>query len=764
MAWPQTLDYNAAIQNLRSSFGDPGLRQGEPALNAMGLPMPRSGNFADVYEVRSPATGQSWAVKCFKREVPGLKTRYQQIAAHLKQARLPFMVDFDYLERGVLVQGAWYPILKMAWIEGFSLNQFVRDSLDKPGVLKAILRLWALLAKRLREAQIAHGDLQHGNVILVPVADSQSLGLRLIDYDGMFVPSLANTQVGEAGHPNFQHPHRTRDGGYNIDSDRFSHLVICCAIRSLIAGGRRLWDRFDNGDNLLFREQDFLTPATSPLFQELWKTSDAEVRNFSGHLLLACAKPLDEVPTLDTVFVDGAVQALSAQQTKQVDALLRRGASHIRPVAQFVPGSFTGARPTPSRADDPNWRWGPRQTTALPLGTTPVQPGVRLGSARRVQNASRQITRGILLAVGVWLGVMLLIAAVRYGPGLGRWISQLWEGPPSTAPSPGVTRPGIPAVPPVVPSPQPQPQPQLQPQFPAPIPPATAMPAPIAEPKPEKPALLAPPASQENPLLAKVGEKAVAAPPKAPARDSAPSPIGSMLDSDKEEPWNRWASAKASQIGGHFFQRVSLTKGETTINLARARGTSAGGGVLSSNDVVSRKFALGAGKLFFGNDAYSFGDREFDAKEPLRMYEIPELAKKLGLLSVRVELRADDADAQVIVEGDADLAAAEERLEKIKKPWGVIVRSLNPARLNDRPFRELSELLHWNVMVLGDDRKALREALASPVHQERDRLERVLKAHASESSSPSVDRSDGLRQLREGCREVSFVVYKQGGK
>ena len=50
MAWPQSQDYNEAIQNPQSSFGDSELRGGQAVTNAMGMPMPRSGNFADVYE------------------------------------------------------------------------------------------------------------------------------------------------------------------------------------------------------------------------------------------------------------------------------------------------------------------------------------------------------------------------------------------------------------------------------------------------------------------------------------------------------------------------------------------------------------------------------------------------------------------------------------------------------------------------------------------------------------------------------------------
>src|SRR5258708_24548306 len=114
MPWPLSQDYNEAIQSTTANFADPDLRRGTVAVNVLGLPRPFSGNFADVYEVDSPSGGR-WAVKCFTREVRGLRERYQEISRYLDQAKLPFTVDFSYLEEGIRVAGRWYPVLKMQW-------------------------------------------------------------------------------------------------------------------------------------------------------------------------------------------------------------------------------------------------------------------------------------------------------------------------------------------------------------------------------------------------------------------------------------------------------------------------------------------------------------------------------------------------------------------------------------------------------------------------------------------------------------------------
>ncbi len=315
MPWPLSQDYNEAIQSPDLCLADADLRQAEAKCNAIGIPMPRSGNFADVYEMTAPG-GKKWALKCFTRQVAGLRERYAAISAHLKQANLPFMVDFTYLEQGIKVKGQWYPALKMEWVEGLTLNEFVKEHADQPQYLEMLSQIWQRLARRLREARMAHADLQHGNVLLVPGAKATSLGVRLIDYDGMFVPALANSKSGEVGHPAYQHPQRLREGTYSAEVDRFPHLVIYTALRSLMVGSRYLWNRYDNGDNLLFRQQDLDDPDRSPLFLELLKLNDPEVHKLVQALAQAARQPLKQAPLLDDLM--GPAQAVQTGRKSEV--------------------------------------------------------------------------------------------------------------------------------------------------------------------------------------------------------------------------------------------------------------------------------------------------------------------------------------------------------------------------------------------------------------------------------------------------------------
>jgi WD40 repeat protein len=324
MNWPTSQDYNEAIQSPQSSFADPALKSGEVVVNAIGLPVPRSGNFADVYQFKG-GDGKTWALKCFTRKVAGLQERYAKIDEHIGKANFPFTVGFNYLSEGVRFRGQWFPVLKMEWVEGFTLNEFVRDNAGKPKYLQALLQMWEKLTARLRDANFAHADLQHGNVLLVPGDLQNTLGLRLIDYDGMWVPALAEHHSGEIGHPNFQHPLRLRDRLYNADADRFPHLVIASALRATALGGRALWDRFDNGDNLLFKEADLRDPANAPVFKALWELNDDVLCALLGKLALAAREPMRKTPWLDDVMTDPDGVRLNDEEEKKVMHLLGVG-------------------------------------------------------------------------------------------------------------------------------------------------------------------------------------------------------------------------------------------------------------------------------------------------------------------------------------------------------------------------------------------------------------------------------------------------------
>jgi hypothetical protein len=349
MPWPVAQDYNEAVQEPRLCFADDELRAGQVITNALGLPVPCSGNFADVYAIVS---GQrKWAVKCFTREVHGLRERYGHISTYLTRVQLPFMVDFGFLEQGIRIDGQWYPVVKMPWIEGQTLNTFLKEQASSPGALNTLAQIWRKMDDRLRGEKMAHGDLQHGNVLLVRGRQASSLAVRLVDYDGMCVPALERIKSAEVGHPNYQHPERLQEGGYGRDMDRFAQLAIYTALRAVATGGRALWERFDNGDNLLFTQADFAAPGESTLFQELARSPNAEVNRLAFALAEVARSPLSAVPTLDDVVGPTpvtAVQTGPSSGTRLTAPAAPPPVPATAPAAGSLFADLSGERPGPT--------------------------------------------------------------------------------------------------------------------------------------------------------------------------------------------------------------------------------------------------------------------------------------------------------------------------------------------------------------------------------------------------------------------------------
>jgi hypothetical protein len=388
MAWPQATDYSTAIQNPAGCFADAELAAGSPATDPLGLPLTYAGNFANVYKVVCPGE-QAWAVKCFTREVPDLQHRYALISDHLEKHHRPFAVEFRYLEQGVKVRGAWYPILKMRWVEGFTLNELLREHAGNIALLDRLSWLWLRLASEMREARLGHGDLQHGNVLLMPGSKASAMVLRLIDYDGMWVPELAGWPPDERGHPNYQHPERLSEGGYAFEVDRFAHLVVFAAVRCLAAGGKALWDRYDNGENLLFREADFRQPARSKLWPELLSLPDPVAATLAGHLLAASQQPQDLVPLLADLAAEGKVLPLSGEEREVID--------------EAVPGVL---HPRADAAPAPDWLADTCEQMVLSEDTlnemTPLAPPAPIVESEGLA-ADRPGAPGVLRRMGGWL-------------------------------------------------------------------------------------------------------------------------------------------------------------------------------------------------------------------------------------------------------------------------------------------------------------------------------------------------------------------------
>jgi len=302
MAWPLASHFSAMLQNPRVAFRDPGLRQCVIEKNAQGQPRPWAGAFAVVYKATDRQGNNPFAVRIFTTESPERRERYAAVSEYLQSRRLSCLCDFEYRDDSIRSagDGKWYPLILMEWVEGETLFKWARRRClaGEGGAVARVAERWVALVRELNEASLAHGDLQHANVMVTPSDE-----LKLVDYDCMCVPELVGRRNLEVGVDPYQHPSRNAKTLLSLDLDNFSALVIHAALK-ILAARPDFWEKYveeAGHDKLLFRQEDLLRPKESSLYGELRSLADKEPRRLLEQLQELAQGPPDRVPSLGEV-------------------------------------------------------------------------------------------------------------------------------------------------------------------------------------------------------------------------------------------------------------------------------------------------------------------------------------------------------------------------------------------------------------------------------------------------------------------------------
>ena len=280
-AFPAAGDYYKAVQAPARCFTVPKLQAAEFVWDSLGPTLAR-GSSAVVFQ--AAVDGRPQALRCYIREDASSRDRYSALDAYLAGHDLsPYVSGTTWLDRAITVNRVTWPVLTMDWIDGRTLNEYV-DFLvtgSNAAALTTLAGRWRELVALLQRSEFAHGDLQHGNVMV-----DQDGQLRLVDFDGVWIPQLAGQPPPtEFGHPNYQHPVQHV---WDRWLDTFSALVIYL---SLVALGRDpgLWLALYNSKNLLFAKNDFFPPFTTEAWKQLAALRDPQVDELARKLQECCA-------------------------------------------------------------------------------------------------------------------------------------------------------------------------------------------------------------------------------------------------------------------------------------------------------------------------------------------------------------------------------------------------------------------------------------------------------------------------------------------
>ena len=287
MNYPLISEYIEAISSAEDNFDK--LSNLRPVLDDYGNPIMSSGNFAVVFKMQDVNTGKFFAVKCFIKEQEGRSERYAKITEELQFVSSPYILHVQYIDSELFVNSAncdeeEFPVLVMDWVDGQPLDAYLRENLDDEYVLQMLAYRFCNMGAWLLSQSFAHGDLKPDNIL---VRDDGTL--VLVDYDGMYVPSMKGEKAYEIGSPDFRHPQRTADD-FDEHIDDFSIASIALSLKA-ISFDSQLYHKYAAADRLLFSTADYRDIGQSSALQAIVRlSSDAELSLLLGLFLLALSK------------------------------------------------------------------------------------------------------------------------------------------------------------------------------------------------------------------------------------------------------------------------------------------------------------------------------------------------------------------------------------------------------------------------------------------------------------------------------------------
>ena len=325
MQYPLISEYVRAIQDAASNLDK--LAHLEPVADKHGEPYRSSGAFAVVFKMRDPKTGRCYALKCFTEEQEGRAEAYRRIADELETVDSTYLTTVKYYEGELFVDSPCdddcFPVLLMDWIEGDTMEAYIAAHWRDSYAMSMLCYRFCRMAAWLRSQPFAHGDIKPDNVM---VRDDGTLAL--VDYDGMFVPSMKGQKSPTIGTKDFSHPLRTVED-FDETIDDFSLASIALSLKAMSLDPT-LREKYGAADRLLFSAADYRDPGNSAVLAAMQPLlTDADLATLLSMFLLAWSKkdlsqasfrlftlPEPEKPTVATVEAVAEVESFRTDVTE----------------------------------------------------------------------------------------------------------------------------------------------------------------------------------------------------------------------------------------------------------------------------------------------------------------------------------------------------------------------------------------------------------------------------------------------------------------
>lgn len=264
-------DIKASIQS-KALIQDEFFKDAQFLKDSRGRLLTYTGGYTVV--IPSVVNGEKWAFRCWHVPVEDSKKRYSLISDAIHDAQLPFFCSFEYTEKGLLVKGESLPITKMKWVDGKNLKNYICANYQEKGKIKDLAQSFIKMITSLHGKKIAHGDLQHGNILV-----SETGQLYLVDYDSMYVPAMGNEFPDIiTGLIDYQHPARKKNRFSSEKLDYFSELVIYTSLLGISEKPDFVTSyNVEDSEGLLFSASDFYSLESSKVYAELTALKNPEI-------------------------------------------------------------------------------------------------------------------------------------------------------------------------------------------------------------------------------------------------------------------------------------------------------------------------------------------------------------------------------------------------------------------------------------------------------------------------------------------------------
>ena len=308
MQYPLISEYVRAIQDASNNLDK--LAHLVPVLDDHGEPYRSSGAFAVVFKMKDEQTGKCYALKCFTEEQEGRAEAYRQIADELEFVDSSYITSVKYLDKEIFVDSSCekdeFPVLLMDWIDGETMETYIAENYQNGYAMAMLCYRFCKMAAWLRSQPFAHGDIKPDNIMVRPDGN-----LTLVDYDGMFVPSMKSQKSLTIGTKDFSHPLRTVDD-FDETIDDFALASIALSLKA-ISLKPSLLDEYGAADRLLFSVNDYNKLCKINLWKKLSKIKNMEIKKLQtclrlaenrqnyDNLLISCVKEPTKDTTLEKV-------------------------------------------------------------------------------------------------------------------------------------------------------------------------------------------------------------------------------------------------------------------------------------------------------------------------------------------------------------------------------------------------------------------------------------------------------------------------------